>query len=88
MAQPTRFLHCCFLLAAAGLLPGGALAVQTQQSGLIRSVVLDAPRDQAVLINALAGLRGKLLTPGLRASTHQGLKTAVERLGWTNVQIT
>lgn len=68
-------------------LPTNAMAVQTQQSGLIRSVVLDAPRDQALLMPALAGLRGRPLSPALRLATHQRLANIVDQLNWRNARI-
>lgn len=87
-AHPIICLVVCVSTIAACMAPAKAFALQTRQSGLIRSVVLDAPRDQAILIDALSGLRGRLLTPELRSSTHHRLATLVDTLGWTNAQIT
>ena len=77
-------LFACLAIAS----PATSFAVQTQQTGLIRSVVLDAPTDEPELIRALSGLRGKPLTPQLRGATHKRLAAATDRLGWTGVEIT
>lgn len=87
-ARPIASLAVCLCTSLACLSPFAASALQTQQSGLIRSVVLDAPRDHAVLIDALADLRGKPLTPELRSATHNRLAALIDALGWTNAQIT
>ena len=76
------------LLLTACVPPASASAVQTQQPGLIRSVVLDAPGNEPALINALTNLRGRPLTLELRSATMLRLRTVVDTLGWTGAGIT